>query len=135
MRPYVCYNCLNAKGTPGRQFIAAQPICPTCGADRVNDPKAKHVILDGKLIHFEGPHAIIREKGCGKLACGLQMANRQFSGDPDAVNCPKCKASPEWIERHKAKHTSVDELQEFDVPNVEIDPNAEQYKTPKPEAE
>lgn len=134
MRPYVCYNCLNSKGVPGRQFMAASPVCPTCGADRVNDPKAATIILDAKLIHFEAPHAILSERGCGRLACGLQMTNRMFSGDPDAVNCPKCKASPEWAARHKAKHTSVDEFEEFDVPIIVVDTNAQQYRNPPEDA-
>ena len=89
MPMYRCYGCR-------REFEAAKPICEPCGIDAVANPRDKEVVVRLVTIHLDPPG---RRVGVGKnhAACDptikLGAKNCQFTAEPSAVTCPKCKAT------------------------------------------
>lgn len=86
------WRCLQCKA----EFEAAKPACAACGIDPAADPRDADLITELTLIHFDPPGKR-PGRGAGHAACnsGLKTGHPrcQFSGEPTAVNCAKCKAS------------------------------------------
>lgn len=118
---FKCYNCESDKGTPGRDFAGEKPICPKCGLDGT-DPHVAHLIVACRLIHFEAPHPIAKNRGSGQLACGADRKGAQVTGEISAANCPACLVS----EAGKAAVAAKDAGDEFDM-ELLIDPKNQQY--------
>ena len=116
-----CYNCEDDKGKPGFNFAAEKPVCPKCGLDGT-DPHVAHLIVPCRLIHFEPPHPIAKNRGTGKLACGADRPGTQSTGVITAANCPACLAS----EAGKAAAKPID-VDAFELELV-IDAENQQYK-------
>jgi hypothetical protein len=93
---YLCFNCLNDKGVPGKPFEADLPVCP-CGVDGRSPDMAAYV-HKREVIHFDPPHAILKGRGVRKVACtGAAVGTGQMaSGHPAAVNCRKCQETAEY---------------------------------------
>lgn len=108
MKLFKCYNCLSDKEKPGRDFTAAEPKCPHCGLDGT-DPHVKHLIVQRRIVHFEPPHPIAKDRGTGKLACGANRAGTQSTGVITVANCPACKESEAG--KLAAKPVGVDEFE------------------------
>jgi len=96
MVSFRCYNCVNAKGLPGKDFEAeaTKPTCPACGLNGL-DARFKHYIVLLETIHFDPPHPVVKNMGCGVMACGIPERGR-FTGEPLVVNCPACRATEVW---------------------------------------
>jgi hypothetical protein len=93
-----CYACLNEKGIPGFDFEADDRVCPRCNIDGKN-PRFEQFIVTREVVHFDAPvdHPMLKyEMGVGFAACNEKISiatsnNVRFSGDPRAVNCPRCR--------------------------------------------
>lgn len=91
-RLWHCFNC-------STDFQDARDLCPKCGADG-KDPRAGGVIAPRVVIHFDPPHAILKNRGLGSYACDATVKVGQngtrATGDPSVVNCPVCRDSAAW---------------------------------------
>lgn len=95
MPKYLCMNCTNDKGTPGKPFAADVPKCP-CGVDGTL-PEYAAFIVPQAVLHYDPPHAILKGKGTNKAACdGKPVQGRYATGDPREVNCDQCKEKKVW---------------------------------------
>lgn len=110
MKIWKCYNCVGTNGVPGVDFIAEQPVCPTCSTDGTQ-PRFKHLLVACKVIHFDPPHPTVENRGLGELACGTPWKGKRASGAPVAVNCPACKATPIY-----AQHIAADDDETVTIP-------------------
>ena len=91
-RRYKCWNCLDDRQMPGREFEAVLPVCPTCTLDG-RTPDGKGVLLEIPFFHFAPPHPVLKGKGTGKRACDGKPTgtDRQpCTGEPSVVTCPAC---------------------------------------------
>lgn len=133
MKLWKCYNCPSSSGVPGRDFTAATPVCPACGLDGT-DKRLNHLIVPCKIIHFDAPHPIAKDRGVGVLACGTPWkGGLRVSGDPVAVNCPACVAS----ESYRATKAAQEEGEELLLPEsinppIEITPDGAKSDTYQP---
>jgi len=86
---YRCYGCRT-------EFEAAKPVCEACGMDASANPRDKDMVVRLTVIHFDPPG---RRPGVGlnHAACDasikLGAPKCQFTSEPVAVTCPKCKES------------------------------------------
>jgi hypothetical protein len=74
-------------------------VCPSCGAD-ASDPRFKGMLFELATIHFDPPHRI-PGFGMGHRACDPTIKlpdkhNSKYTGEPGAVTCRACKATPAW---------------------------------------
>lgn len=119
--------CLNMNcsrdphGRPQFDFVledTAPPICPECQTDMRQRPD---FVIKRKLMHYDPPHPKLANRGQGKAACGqggwTPNAGIGYTGDPGAVNCPRCRETEAW--KTNAVESGVAE--KFDFP-IEIDP-------------
>lgn len=89
-----CYNCDGPKGMPGKDFEAAKPQCPECGA-------TGNLVDEVATIHFDPPSGM-RNRGSNDAACnpGLRIfggnTNMQMTGLAACVTCRACKATQLW---------------------------------------
>jgi hypothetical protein len=103
-RPFRCLNCTT-------DFWGDAPTCKKCGADATQNDMA-NTVISLRTIHFMAPHAIIKNRGCGVLACGQKPTETTMhSAEPDAVNCPNCRLTDVWKTANDAKQKSVDEVE------------------------
>ena len=96
MPRYRCYACVDDKGTPGRDFEAAgPPKCPTCGCDPKANPRHARLIERVAEVHFDAPSGV-PGVGVGHPACApaRSVCGGAATGEPLAVTCPKCVATP-----------------------------------------
>lgn len=97
-RLYRCYNPACAAGSvPGFDFTAptAGTACPKCKLPKA-DARHGHRIVERVVIHYEMPHPVQKNAGCGAIACrpdALDRGVQRVTGDPAAVTCPDCLAS------------------------------------------
>ena len=105
---YRCFRC----AARGRDFAAAEPRCPKCGADQADAETPPNTIARLETIHFDPPHPDWPAgpdrpgKGTGKRACdgkpvntprkGEDVVGGKATGFADAVTCPACKESAEY---------------------------------------
>jgi len=118
------YRCLNPKcaddpsGKLGHDFTADVPVCDKCGVDG-RDPRFARVVHRLVVLHYDPPSPV-EGIGLGHRACdpsktsrassdGMQMA----TGDPESVNCAKCRETGVWKENHR--RTEVFEAADFEV--------------------
>lgn len=105
MKLYRCYNCEGAKGMPGKDFEAAKPACPECGADG-------NLVDELATIHFDPPSGF-RGRGSNDAACnpGLRIfggnQNMQMTGLAACVTCKACKATQLWKDAAEAQGVPV----------------------------
>lgn len=110
MKLWTCYNCADDKGTPGKHFTAEQPVCPSCGLSG-GDPQYGGYIVGRRVIHFEMPHHVVKDRGCGTTACGKKRGpDVRASGEFTAANCPMCIASNAY-QAAKAARDGVEEVE------------------------
>lgn len=88
-----CVSCVNPRtGLAGVEFDAGRPVCPTCSADG-------NLVVAMEVVHFDPPSGK-PGRGLRRAACdeGLKVGrpNTMFSGEPGAVTCKTCKATPVW---------------------------------------
>lgn len=102
-RLWKCYGCEETKGL---DFRATEPVCPNpkCGIDGREGSKhpLRHMIVPVVVLHFHPPVSPdhLGKPGKGYLACNPTVAvgsgGFRATGDPRVVNCPGCKASPDY---------------------------------------
>jgi DNA-directed RNA polymerase subunit RPC12/RpoP len=84
------YRCLECN----RQFEAAKPVCAECGIDPEKDKRDEGVVVELMTIHFDPPTKRAG-RGHNYAACDPKLKvghpRCQFTSEPDAVNCAKCK--------------------------------------------
>lgn len=78
-------------------FMADEPVCPTCGADG-RTPEGHNVVIPRTVIHLlvkdkAGP--LKGERGRYRLACQPEAKRvaGQFTTVPSAATCPLCHES------------------------------------------
>jgi hypothetical protein len=99
-----CYNCLDDRAIPGRDFFADTPVCPKCGADK-SDPQAANTVVACRIVHLEPPHPFLVNKGTGTIACGfVRTPDTRITGETLATNCPKCRASDAYKAAFAVQH-------------------------------
>lgn len=99
MKRYKCWNCLDDRNMPGREFEADKPVCPTCGLDPVKHPEGKGLLVEIKPCHFVPPHPVIKSRGTGKRACDgkpVGTASQPCTAEPPVVTCRACQQSDEF---------------------------------------
>ena len=114
-RLYRCYNCPDAREIPGRDFLADKPVCPACGLDGAPGSRFENKIVQLRTVHLDPPHASVKGSGIGSPACGGKREGAMMSGDPNAVNCPKCKESAAFKARKAAWDSSPDDIDVSDL--------------------
>lgn len=86
------FRCTACQG----EFEAARPACAACGLDPEADPRDKGAVVSLVTVHFDAPGRR-PGVGVGHAACDPRLKVGRprcaFSGEPSAVNCPKCKAT------------------------------------------
>lgn len=93
MKLWKCWNCHDDRGNPGKDFAAAEPVCPGCGLD-ARTPDGKDAVVARAVIHLDPPHPVRRNKGTGARPCdGKPVGVGMASGVPAAVTCPACRAT------------------------------------------
>jgi predicted RNA-binding Zn-ribbon protein involved in translation (DUF1610 family) len=108
-----CYQCRDASGRPGVDFIADKPVCPTCRTDG-SLPRFAGVVAQCRVIHFEAQHPSLPSAfgiGCGELACGVARRGLMVTGVPDAANCPKCRDTEAWRQAKARREATGDEVE------------------------
>lgn len=110
-RLYRCYNCLDAREIPGRDFLADKPVCPNCNLDGTPGSRFENRIVALRTVHFDPPHPSVKGAGVGLPACGGKREGAMMSGDPNAVNCPKCKTTPAFKARKAAWDSTPDDIE------------------------
>jgi len=173
LRYYRCYSCKNDTGAFGKDFEVrtedSAPLvklpdntqglavtCPTCQLSNL-DPRHGGNVVSVVCVHFEPPRTkdTHGREGCGHIACdtGVRVqAHRPkgqelyASGEPLAVNCPKCKESKAYKEMTLGGiHPSFDvplpadekggplvpELHDYQKPADKTQPPAEPLKAKK----
>jgi ssDNA-binding Zn-finger/Zn-ribbon topoisomerase 1 len=112
MKLWVCYNC--GEMPFGKPFEGPNATCPECGlSERV---------LERATIHFDPPHAKLKNKGTGVRPCDGQPVcgpvkmtlnnretTRMATGDPSSVTCQKCRESEEWKAAYTGEPVVADE--------------------------
>ena len=99
-KQYICLNCPNDKGIPGKKFWASEPVC-SCGVD-MRLPEYRNFIAPVACIHFVPPHPVIRNRGTGHRRCdGVSIRTHPktqelATGSPEVVNCPACRAHKDF---------------------------------------
>lgn len=90
---WLCWNCTNEKGLPGKPFEGDLPVCP-CGVDG-RLAEYKPYVVKREVIHYDPPHDVLKSRGVRKHACdGVEVGKGPMaSGHPAAVTCPKCQAT------------------------------------------
>ena len=100
---YKCYQC-------GKVFDAAKPVCEACGIDAEADVRDTDVVQELKLHHFDPPSRRAG-RGLGYAACDPKIKvgapKCMFTGEPDAVNCPKCKATEVYVAANGVSNGAV----------------------------
>lgn len=95
---YRCYNCDGPKGMPGKDFEAAKPQCPECGA-------TGNLVDEVATIHFDPPSGY-RGRGSNDAACnpGIRIGPHHIhmTGVPSAVTCRACQATQLWKDAAEA---------------------------------
>jgi hypothetical protein len=128
MKLYRCTNPECSTDPAGRHifnFLADQPICPKCGADR-RQPEHRDTIVPLSTIHFlvvdpKGP--IIGKGKRFRAACkpdqklGVKVQGQIVHGTRDGlvVNCPDCLKTPEWAAYAAENEDNVLEKEDFPV--------------------
>lgn len=77
----------------------APPICPKCQADP-RKPEFKHTIVKLAVIHFHIKDAKGPDIGRGsryRIACGGTLSGKMGTAAHQAVTCPECKKSAEFL--------------------------------------
>lgn len=95
---WICWNCTDEMGRPGKKFEADAPVCP-CGVDG-NKPEMTGYIAKCEVIHFDPPHPVLKGRGMRRRVCDdkpIHEAGGLASGHPAAVNCGACKRTPEYV--------------------------------------
>lgn len=130
MKLFRCYNCDGPKGMPGRDFEAAKPQCPECGA------QGEPTIVERATIHFDPPSGI-RNRGANDAACNPKLRifgngpNMMMTGVPEAVTCKACRETQLWKDAAAAGAVTLPE--EHDVP-VTLHPGDVKVTAGPPEA-
>lgn len=90
------FRCLNCS----REFDAARPSCSACGLDPATNPRHTDLFVPLLLHHFDPP-TNVPGIGKGHAACDPAIKcgrpGMMFTGEPGAVNCPKCKATEAFV--------------------------------------
>ncbi|WP_020474925.1 hypothetical protein [Zavarzinella formosa] len=124
---YRCYNCSDDKGMPGRDFAADKPVCPKCGLDGSPGSRFASKIVALRTIHLDPPHPTVKSAGTGQPACGVpRLGSMAMTGDPNVVNCPKCRETPEWKTLKARRDASPDDIELPDFPVV-VDIEKQQF--------
>lgn len=112
-----CHNETCTEDPAGRlqyDFESKLPVCPKCGTDR-RKPEHSNMITELVCMHYfvqdkNGP--IIGSRFRYRIACDPNLkvlgGNDRAAGDPHAVNCTKCKGTPEWIDAAVASRLIYD---------------------------
>lgn len=100
------WRCTNPRCSVGRRrpefnFESGASRCPKCGASWA-DPETKDLIQRLVTIHYDPPHPIREGRGKNHLACDPSRPstgpNVVSSGDPVAVNCPRCRQTQVYLD-------------------------------------
>jgi hypothetical protein len=123
------YRCLNPECSTdpaGRHifnFLAEEPVCPKCKADR-RQPEHRETVIPLVVYHFlvedkGGP--IIGKGKRWKIACkpdakiGFKGLYMHGTRDGLVVNCPECLATAEWKAYADENEDNVLEKEDFPV--------------------
>ncbi len=90
------FRCLECRA----KFEAAAPGCAACGIDPAARREDEGVVVQLVVTHFDPPTKRAG-RGKGHAACDPKVKvgrpGLAFTGEPDAVNCPACKAGAEFM--------------------------------------
>lgn len=118
MKLWKCYNCLDDRDNPGREFFSDARCCPNCGLDADKEERFKSRIIPCVLIHFDPPHDIVEGRGVNKPACGAKKW-QAMTGVPSVANCPACKRTDEF----RQAEVETDEGEDFPDISIQITPD------------
>lgn len=106
-RQWRCNNC-------GASFQSDRQACAACGVDAQAEPRFAGVVVPVETVHFDPPHPVVRGYGTGRLACDprKQVAGSRATGEPSVVNCPACRATPEWKRAYAGEPTLLESQNE-----------------------
>lgn len=91
------YRCMQCRA----EFDARAPVCVPCGIDPAKNPRHTDLVLPLVLHHYDPPTSV-EGIGTNRAACNRALRvgapKCAFTGDKNAVNCPKCKLTKEFLD-------------------------------------
>lgn len=112
MNHYLCLNCADDKGIPGKKFWSDTAKC-SCGVD-ATVPELASYLKKLVLMHYDPPHPVLHGRGTNKKLCDGQSvhtlvpAKESYTGDPSCVTCPLCKAHAKFPANVDVPHVVSD---------------------------
>lgn len=124
-----CYNCLDDKGTPGRDFTATgSPVCPDCTLDGTPGKEHANMIVPLRTLHYDPKHHVVKCRGTGAPVCGApRISGIAMTGNPNVVNCPACMATETFKTELAEFNIGVDDFQPPVDFTIKIDAEKSQY--------
>jgi hypothetical protein len=108
VRRFRCYNC-----APPHEFASELPVCPECSAD-ARRPIEHDYIVPLVTIHFDPPHAVLRGRGQGIMACRGESwpPGTSVSGETAVVTCSACRETEAFqvAESEQHPHDATDRV-------------------------
>jgi len=125
-----CYNCVDDKGIPGRDFTAdaSKPVCPKCLLDGTPGKAHANMIAALRTIHYDPKHETVKSRGQNTPVCGAPRASTTaMSGNPNIVNCLACQATDTFKAEKAEFNAGADEFEQPADFQISVDVTGEKY--------